>query len=71
MQKTKKVVEVIQKRLIAAQDRQKKYADQSRKDMEFEEGNLVLLKVSSWKGLTKFGKKGKLSPRYVGPFEIL
>ncbi|KAL8148898.1 hypothetical protein AgCh_006052 [Apium graveolens] len=39
--------------------------------MEFEEGNLVLLKVSPWKGLTRFGKKGKLSPRYVGPFEIL
>ena len=39
--------------------------------MEFEEGNLVLLKVSPWKGLTRFGKKRKLSPRYVGPFEIL
>ncbi|KAL8100540.1 hypothetical protein AgCh_032700 [Apium graveolens] len=39
--------------------------------MEFEEGSLVLLKVSPWKGLTRFGKKGKLSPRYVGPFEIL
>ena len=57
--------------MIAAQDRQRKYADQSRKDMEFEEGSLVLLKVSPWKGLTRFGKKGKLSPRYVGPFEIL
>ncbi|KAL8100056.1 hypothetical protein AgCh_032353 [Apium graveolens] len=71
VQQTKEVVEVIQKRLTAAQDRQRKYADQSRKDMDFEEGNLVLLKVSPWKGLTRFGKKGKLSPRYVGPFEIL
>ncbi|KAL8105647.1 hypothetical protein AgCh_029446 [Apium graveolens] len=71
VQQTKEVVEVIQKRLIAAQDRQRKYADQSRKDMEFEEGNLVLLKVSPWKGLTWFGKRGKLSPRYAGPFEIL
>ncbi|KAL8094138.1 hypothetical protein AgCh_035848 [Apium graveolens] len=71
VQQMKEVIEVIQKRLIAAQDRQRKYADQSRKDMEFEEGNLVLLKVSPWKGLTRFGKKGKLSPRYVGPFEIL
>ncbi|XP_074373866.1 uncharacterized protein LOC141714233 [Apium graveolens] len=61
----------VPKRLTAAQDRQRKYADQSRKDMEFEEGSLVLLKVSPWKGLTRFGKKGKLSPRYVGPFEIL
>ncbi|KAL8121526.1 hypothetical protein AgCh_018308 [Apium graveolens] len=60
-----------EKRLIVAQDFQRKYADQSRKDMEFEEGSLVLLKVSPWKGLTRFGKKGKLSPRYVGPFEIL
>ncbi|KAL8097339.1 hypothetical protein AgCh_030469 [Apium graveolens] len=71
VQQTKEVVEVIQKRLIAAQDRQRKYANQSRKDMEFEEWNLVLLKVSPWKGLTRFGKKGKLIPRYVGPFEIL
>ena len=39
--------------------------------MEFEEGSLVLLKVSPWKGLTRFGKKRKPSPRYVGPFEIL
>ncbi|KAL8154722.1 hypothetical protein AgCh_000179 [Apium graveolens] len=56
MQQTKEVVEVIQKRLIAAQDRQRKYADQSRKDMEFEDGNPILLKVSPWKGLTRFGK---------------
>ncbi|KAL8088727.1 hypothetical protein AgCh_038492 [Apium graveolens] len=46
VQQTKEVIEVIQKRLIAAQDRQRKYANQSRKDMEFEEGNLVFLKVS-------------------------
>ncbi|KAL8119581.1 hypothetical protein AgCh_016907 [Apium graveolens] len=71
VQQMKEVVEVIQKRLIAAQHRQRKYADQLRKDMEFKEGNLVLLKVSPWKGLPRFGKKGKLSPRYVGPFEIL
>ncbi|KAL8134605.1 hypothetical protein AgCh_009578 [Apium graveolens] len=60
-----------EKRLIAAQDHQRKYADQLRKYMKFEEGNLVLLKVLPWKGLTRFGKKGKLSLRYVGPFEIL
>ncbi|WOG96005.1 hypothetical protein DCAR_0415335 [Daucus carota subsp. sativus] len=57
--------------LVAAQDRQKKYADQNRRDMEFEPGEKVLLKVSPWKGLSRFGKKGKLSPRYIGPFEIL
>ncbi|KAL8114916.1 hypothetical protein AgCh_021664 [Apium graveolens] len=54
-----------------AQDRQCKYADPTRKDMEFKVGEAVLLKVSPWKGLSRFGKKGKLSPHYVGPFEIL
>ena len=71
VQQTKEVIETIQRRLIAAQNRQRKYADQARKDMEFEEGEPVLLKISPWKGLSRFGKKGKLSPRYVGPFEIL
>ncbi|XP_063949873.1 uncharacterized protein LOC135152720, partial [Daucus carota subsp. sativus] len=71
VQQTKEVVEIIQKRLIAAQSRQRNYADQFRKNEEFEDGEEVLLKVSPWKGLSRFGKKGKLSPRYVGPFEIL
>ncbi|KAL8120168.1 hypothetical protein AgCh_017344 [Apium graveolens] len=57
--------------VVAAQDRQHKYANPTRKDMEFEVGEAVLLKVSPWKGLSRFGKKGKLSPRYVGPFQIL
>ena len=39
--------------------------------MEFTTGDLVLLKVSPWKGVMRFGKKGKLSPRFIGPFEIL
>jgi len=71
IQQTKEKIELIRKRLTAAQDRQRKYADPTRKDMEFEIGEAVLLKVSPWKGLSRFGKKGKLSPRYVGPFEIL
>ena len=71
IQQTKEKVELIRKRLVAAQDRQKKYADQNRRNMEFEPGEKVLLKVSPWKGLSRFGKKGKLSPRYIGPFEIL
>ena len=71
VQQTKEKIEIIRKRLVTAQDRQRKYADQDRKDLNFEEGDQVLLKVSSWKGVTRFGKKGKLSPRYVGPFEIL
>ncbi|XP_074338947.1 uncharacterized protein LOC141677080 [Apium graveolens] len=67
----KDTVTVIKKRLIAAQDRQRKYADLARKDVKFKIGEVVLLKVSPWKGLTRFGKKGKLAPRYIRPFEIL
>ncbi|GKF70069.1 hypothetical protein Tco_0203126 [Tanacetum coccineum] len=55
----------------AAQDRQKSYADQKRKAMEFEVGDRVMLKVSPWKGVIWFGKRGKLNPRYVGPFKVL
>ncbi|GJW55496.1 putative reverse transcriptase domain-containing protein [Tanacetum coccineum] len=67
---TDKVV-VIKERLQAARDRQKSYADNRRKPLEFEVGDRVMLKVSPWKGVVRFGKKGKLAPRYVGPFEIL
>ncbi|GJR04199.1 putative reverse transcriptase domain-containing protein [Tanacetum coccineum] len=56
--------------LKAARDRQKSYADQRRKPLKFSVDDHVLLKVSPWKGLVCFGKKGKLAPRYVGPFEI-
>nr|GEU53175.1 retrotransposon protein, putative, Ty3-gypsy subclass [Tanacetum cinerariifolium] len=52
-------------------DRQKSYADNRRKPLEFMVGDQVLLKVLPWKGMIRFGKKGKLAPRYVGPFEIL
>ncbi|GJX79260.1 putative reverse transcriptase domain-containing protein, partial [Tanacetum coccineum] len=55
----------------AARDRQKSYVDNRRKPLEFEVGDHVLLKVTPWKGVVRFGKKGKLAPRYVGPFEIL
>ncbi|GJZ33607.1 putative reverse transcriptase domain-containing protein, partial [Tanacetum coccineum] len=55
----------------AARDRQKSYVDNRRKPLEFEVGDQVLLKVSPWKGVVRFRKKGKLAPRYVGPFEIL
>ncbi|GKC89516.1 hypothetical protein Tco_1150165 [Tanacetum coccineum] len=58
-------------KLKAARDRQKSYANNRRKPLEFEVGDLVMLKVSPWKGVIRFGKKGKLAPRYVGPFEIL
>ena len=54
-----------------AQSRQKSYADQKIRDLEFMVGERVLLKVSPMKGVMRFGKKGKLSPRYIGPFEIV
>ena len=66
----RETVKLIQKRLLASQDRQRKYADPARKDVSFLVGESVLLNVSPWKGLTRFGKKGKLTPRYIGPVEI-
>ncbi|GJV15323.1 putative reverse transcriptase domain-containing protein [Tanacetum coccineum] len=67
---TKKVIQ-IKKRIQAARDRQKSYADLKRKPMEFQVGDRVMLKVSPWKGVVRFGKQGKLNPRYVGPFKVL
>ncbi|GKE95914.1 putative reverse transcriptase domain-containing protein [Tanacetum coccineum] len=58
-------------KLKAVRDRQKSYADYRRKPLEFKVGDRVMLKVSPWKGVIDFGKKGKLAPRYVRPFEIL
>ncbi|GKE05446.1 putative reverse transcriptase domain-containing protein [Tanacetum coccineum] len=71
VQETTDKVVVIKERLQAARDHQKSYADNRRKPLEFEVGERVMLKVSPWKGVVRFGKKGKLAPRYVGPFEIL
>ncbi|GJZ35094.1 hypothetical protein Tco_0580911 [Tanacetum coccineum] len=67
---TDKVV-LIKEKLKVARDRQKSYADNRHKLLEFEVGYRVLLKVSPWKGMIRFGKKGKLAPRYVRPFKIL
>ncbi|GKG35087.1 hypothetical protein Tco_0440241, partial [Tanacetum coccineum] len=56
----------------AARDRQKSYADLKRKPMEFQVRDKVMLKVSLWrKGVVRFGKRGKLNPRYVGPFKVI
>ena len=71
MQETTKNVAIIQKRLLAAQGRQKSYADKRRKPLSFEVGDHVFLKVSPKKGLMRFRRNGKLAPRFIGPFEIL
>nr|GEV29388.1 hypothetical protein [Tanacetum cinerariifolium] len=67
---TKKIV-LIKQRIQAAQDRQKSYADLKRRPMQFEVGDMVMLKVSPWKGVVRFGKRGKLNPRYVRRFKVL
>lgn len=67
---TEKLVQ-IRERLKTARSRQKSYADIRRKPLEFQVGDRVLLKVAPWKGVIRFGKRGKLNPRYIGPFEIL
>nr|GEW54559.1 putative reverse transcriptase domain-containing protein [Tanacetum cinerariifolium] len=67
---TEKIVQ-IKSHIQAARDRQKRYADVRRKPLEFQVGDKVMLKVSPWKGVIRFGKRGKLNPRYIGPFKIL
>ncbi|GKA49895.1 putative reverse transcriptase domain-containing protein [Tanacetum coccineum] len=67
---TEKIVQIKQM-MQAARDRQKSYADLKRKPMEFQVEDKVMLKVSPWKGVVRFGKRGKLNPRYVGPFKVL
>ncbi|GJY83626.1 putative reverse transcriptase domain-containing protein [Tanacetum coccineum] len=71
VQETTEKITQIKDRLKVARDRQKSYADKRRKPLEFSVGDYVLLKVSPWKGVVRFGKKGKLTPRFVGPFEIV
>ncbi|GKB03944.1 putative reverse transcriptase domain-containing protein [Tanacetum coccineum] len=61
----------IKKRIQAARDRQKSYADRRHKPLEFEVRDKVMLKVCPWKGVIRFGKRGKLNPRYIVPFKIL
>ncbi|GKA43543.1 hypothetical protein Tco_0736267 [Tanacetum coccineum] len=71
VQETTEKISQIKDRLKAARDHQKSYADKRRKPLEFSVGDYVLLKVSPWKGVVRFRKKGKLAPRFVGPFEIV
>ncbi|GJX87696.1 putative reverse transcriptase domain-containing protein [Tanacetum coccineum] len=71
VQETTEKISQIKDRLKTARNRQKSYADKRRNPLEFSVGDYVLLKVSPWKGVVRFGKKGKLEPRFVGPFEII
>ncbi|XP_070028612.1 uncharacterized protein [Nicotiana sylvestris] len=64
-------VNVIQERLRTAQSRQKSYANRKGRDVSYMVGEKILLKVSPMKGVMRFGKKGKLSPRFIRPFEVL
>ena len=64
-------VKVIRERLKVATNRKKSYVDIRRKDIQYEIGKKVFLKVSPWKKVIRFGKKGKLSPRFIGPYEVI
>ncbi|GJT04399.1 putative reverse transcriptase domain-containing protein, partial [Tanacetum coccineum] len=69
IQETTEKIILIKQRMQVAQDRQKSYADRKRKPMEYEVGDIVMLKVPPWKGVVRFDKQGKLNPRYVRPFK--
>ncbi|KAJ9536944.1 hypothetical protein OSB04_029677 [Centaurea solstitialis] len=71
VQRTTEDIQKIRERLRTAQSRQKSYVDRRRSDLEFQVGDRVLLKVSPWKGVIRFRKRGKLGPRYIGPFTVL
>ncbi|KAK5773359.1 hypothetical protein PVK06_049665 [Gossypium arboreum] len=71
IRETEETVKKIQQRLKAAFDRQKSYADLKRQDIEYSVGDKVFLKVSPWKKVLRFGRKGKLTPRFIGPYEIV
>ena len=71
MQITSEKVKVVRDNLKTTKNRQKSYADNRRRDLQFEIGDRVFLKISSWKGVLRFGKRGKLSPRFIGPYEIV
>ena len=68
---TEEKVQVVRQRLKAASDRQKSYVDLKMRDIEYEVGDKVFLKVSPLRKILRFGHKGKLSPRFIGSYEIL
>ncbi|CAH1450579.1 unnamed protein product [Lactuca virosa] len=68
--KTTEWIQQVRSRIQTAQSRQKSYADKRRSNLEFQVGDMVLLKVSPWKGVIRFRERGKLGPRYIGPFRV-
>ena len=71
IQETKEKVKMIRERLKVATDKQKSYADLKRKDIRYEIGEKVFLKVSPWKKVMRFKKKGNLSPSFIGSYEVI
>ena len=64
-------MKVVRDNLKIARDRQRSYADNRRKDLQFKIGDWVFLKISHWKGVLRFGRRGKLNPIFIGPYEIV
>ena len=71
IQETEEKVKTIRERLKVATDKQKSYADMKRKDIRYEVGEKVFLNVSPWKKVMRFWKNGKLSPKFIGPYEVI
>jgi hypothetical protein len=71
LQEAEKQVHIVRDNLKTTQSRQKSYADNRRRELIFEVGDYVYLKVSPMRGVKRFKVKGKLSPCYIGPFKIL
>ena len=71
VQRTNEALEKIRARMLASQSRQRNYSDQKRRSVEFQVGDHVFLRVSPLRGVKWFGVRGKLSPRFFGPFKIL
>ena len=70
LQSTEQIQQVRQ-RSLTTQSRQESYADRRRSELEFQVGDFVLLKASPWRGVIRFKKRGKLGPRYIGPFHVI
>ena len=71
MHVTSEKVKVVRDNLKTTRDRHRSYADNCRRDLQFEIGDRVFLKISPWKGVLRFRRRGKLSPRFIGPYEIV